>query len=107
MLWFSRVEVLQFKARRFKVKIWDILRGNFWDITSFEAKGVGKHENFGEYVTEQGTEQLPEPLQNTMKRSYSIMPQITFYKHDPIPMEMHKVKVVRQFSSWQISLIRR
>lgn len=24
------------------------------------------------------------------------MPQITFYKHEPIPMEMHKVKIVQQ-----------
>lgn len=24
------------------------------------------------------------------------MPAITFYKHEPIPMEMHKVKIVQQ-----------
>lgn len=23
------------------------------------------------------------------------MPAITFYKHEPIPMEMHKVKIVQ------------
>ena len=26
------------------------------------------------------------------------MPQITFYKHEPIPMEMHKVKIVQQLT---------
>lgn len=26
------------------------------------------------------------------------MPQIKFYKHDPIPLEMHKVKIVQQLT---------
>ena len=26
------------------------------------------------------------------------MPQIKFYKHEPIPMEMHKVKIVQQLN---------
>ena len=26
------------------------------------------------------------------------MPNIKFYKHDPIPMEMHKVKIVQQLT---------
>ena len=26
------------------------------------------------------------------------MPQITFYKHDPIPLEMHKVRIVQKLN---------
>ena len=26
------------------------------------------------------------------------MPEIKFYKHDPIPMEMHKVKIVQKLN---------
>lgn len=26
------------------------------------------------------------------------MPEIKFYKHEPIPMEMHKVKIVQQLT---------
>ena len=26
------------------------------------------------------------------------MPEIKFYKHDPLPMEMHKVKIVQKLN---------